>query len=301
MTQLTPASASVSARDELEQMQADMVKGQIDSAMEGKGGNTPPQPANALGSKAPGDGISRDSASVAKPAGRNEVLAFLEQNADQLPGGVEAWKELQRSNASQGTDNKDLKDRLSALEDAGKEPPKENPADTRRKQLLARMPRGQRENLEALIDEMGLVSRDELDQEAAIERSTEQTRTSIDEGIEKWGDHFGRMEDGNFVWNEDDHEEMRELYRSLRNPDEGITPDQLYILRNHDALLEQAAKNGTVTADSADRINRLQRANGMQRKSSNAPRTDPPLKEEGDTLEDITSKAVLKNWRKLFG
>ena len=301
MTQLTPASASMSATEELQQMQADMVKGQIDSAMEGKGGGTTPQSANASGSNAPRNGTSGDSTDVEKPAGRNDVLAFLEKNADALPGGAEAFREIQRSVSSQGTANKELMDRLDKLEEGPKEPPKPDPQDVRRKQLLARMPRGQRETFEAMIDEMGLVSRDELDQEAAVERSTEQTRTSITEGIEKWGDHFGRMEGDNFVWNEDDHEEMRELYRSLKDPNEGITPNQLYILQNHEALLEQAAQGGASGAEGTDRINRLHRANGMQRKSSNAPATEPPLKEEGDSLEEITAKAVRRNWKKVFG
>ena len=295
----TTLSRAADAREELQRMEANMNQSAIDSVMQGKGNDSSPDSSNVSNTDGP-DGTPSDSKGAEKLLGRDQLLAFLEENADNLPQGAETFKAMQRSMASQGNEARELRERLDKLEKEQEAPQEPSPEEVRRKQLLQRMPKQQRDLMEAYIEEMGLVSRDELENERQVERSTEHTSQLITEGIEKWGEDFGHMENDKFVWNPEIFDGVRSLYQTLKDPNEGITPNQLYVLHNFDKLMDDAFKRGQGESTGTDRINRLQRANGMARNSSSVPRSEPDLRQDGDSLEDVTAKAVKKAWGRLF-
>ena len=298
MTEVASANTS-NASDELEQLQFAMNKNAIDSVMAEKGNGTSPGKGNASNGSDPGNGHSENSNGAEKTPSRQELLDYLEQNADALPGGAELVKQFQRTISQQGNANKELEERLSKLEEVTKGPAKPDPADVRRQQLLKRMPKQTQEMFEAFVDELGLVSRDDLDAEERDKRSMEMTMGAITEGVDSWGDDFGHMEDDKFVWNPEIYDGVRDLFKSMRSPEEGITPNQLYILYNFDKLMQAEYDRGASQAGYGNRTQRVARASSSHNRSSNAPTQEPALRQDDDDLDDIVSKAVLKSWKAL--
>lgn len=292
-------SNQVSPVEELQQMEADINSQAINDMIGSKQSGTTERNGNGRDSNGPSNGSPAESNSAEKLPSRGDVLAFLEQNADSLPGGAESFKEIQRSLTSQSSSNKELKERLEALEKASAKPEEPSEEEVRRKNVLSRIPRTEREKFQAMIDELGLVSRDEIEHEKAIEESTKLTAQSIEQGIEQWGEQFGHMDGDKFVWNPEIFEDVRDLYRQLKSPEQGITPNHLYILHNFDRLIAEAEQRGASGQQDTDRMQKLVRANSMHRSSSNVGRKEPDLREDGDTLEDITAKAVKKAWNRI--
>jgi len=289
----------MSAVEELQQMEADINSQAINNMLSSNQSGTTERNGDVRESNGPSNGLPKDPKSAEKLPSRGDVLAFLEENADRLPGGAESFKEIQRSLTSQSSVNKELQERLDALEKANQEPEKPSEEEVRRKNILSRIPRHEREKFQAIIDEMGLVSRDEIEREKIVEESTKLTAQSIEKGIEQWGDEFGHMDGDKFIWNPEIFDGVRDLYRQLKNPEQGITPNHLYILHNFEKLISEAEQRGASGAQGDDRMQRLVRANSMHRSSSSVPRREPDIREDGDTLEDITAKAVKKAWNRL--
>jgi len=287
------------AANELEQIESDMNKAAIDSVVAAKGSGNAPGTGNAQNKSGPRNGLPDSSNGAEKTPSRDELLAYLEQNADAIPGGAELVKQFQRTISQQGNANKEMEQRLQKLEASSKEPEKPNPADARRKQMLDRMPKQTREMFEAFVDELGLVSRDEMDAEARDQRSMEMTMGAITEGIDQWGEDFGHMDEDEqkFVWNPEIYDGVRDLFTSMRSTSEGITPNQLYILYNFDKLMQTEYERGASGGGATNRTQRVARASGSHNRSSNAPTQEPPLRGESDSLEDVVSKAVLKSWK----
>ena len=296
MTEIASANTS-NAFDELEQLQSAMNKEAIDSVVAAKGNGTTPGNGNASNDPDPGNGPSEHSNGAEKTPSRQELLDYLEKNADALPGGAELVKQFQRTISQQGNANRELEQRLAKLEDAVKEPEKPDPADARRQQMLQRMPKQQRDMFDAYVEELGLVSKDELDAEERNKRSMEMTMGAITEGVDKWGEDFGSMDGEKFVWNPEIYEGVRDLFKSMRSPDEGITPNQLYILYNHDKMMQSEYERGLSEGGNGNRAQRVARASGSHNRSSNAPAQEPSIRQEDDDLSDIVSKAVLKSWK----
>jgi hypothetical protein len=293
------STATISPAEELQQMEAELNAESINNLMEQKQSGATGRVGDERDSNGPRNGLPNESKSSEKLPTRGDVLAFLEQNADRLPGGAESFKEIQRTINNQASSNKELQERLEALETANEKPEQPSPEEVRRKQLLSRMPKHERDRLEALIDEMGLISRDEIEREKMIEESTKMTAQSIAEGIEQWGEDFGYMDGDKFVWNTNIFDGVRDLYRQLRSPEQGITPNHLYILHNFDKLMSEAEQRGAQGATGGDRVQRLMRANSMHRSSASVPKGEPSIREDGDTLEDVTAKAVKRAWNRL--
>jgi len=296
MSEVTPTFTS-NATQELEQIESAMNKDAIDSVMAGKGNGTAPGNGNASNNSDPGNGLSDNSNGAEKTPSRQELLDYLESNADAIPGGADLVKQFQRTISQQGNANKELEERLNKLENANKAPEKPDPADVRRQQLLKRMPKQTQEMFEAFVDELGLVSRHELDAEERDKRSVEMTMGAITEGVETWGEDFGAMDGDKFVWNPDIYDGVRDLFKSMRSPEEGITPNQLYILYNYENLLKAEYERGVSSAGEGDRTQRVARAASSHNRSSNAPTQEPALRQDDDDLNDIVSKAVLKSWK----
>jgi len=272
MTEVTPANTS-NASEELEQLQYAMNKDAIDSVVAAKGNGTSPGNGNASNASDPGNGLSENSNDAEKTPSREELLDYLESNADAIPGGADLVKQFLRTINQQGNANKELDQRLK------------------------RMPKQTQEMFEAFVDELGLVSRDELDAEARDKRSMEMTMGAITEGVDRWGTDFGEMEDDKFVWNSQIYEGVRDLFQSMRSPEEGITPNQLYILYNFDKLMQAEHDRGASQAGSGNRAQRVARASSSHNRSSNATMQEPALRQDDDDLSDIVSKAVLKSWK----
>tara|TARA_R110002167_G_scaffold114284_5_gene287901 strand:- start:1333 stop:2244 length:912 start_codon:yes stop_codon:yes gene_type:complete len=281
----------------LAQMEASQKMTEIDSALAARRGEAPASTANPNMAKA-SNGNSNANTSGEKPAGRDQVLQFLEANADHMPGGVEAFKDMQRTISQQGQSNSALETRLGNLENALTEnqPEQVDPDTERRRALVNRIPVQQQEAFQALLDEMGYVSRQELAANEADREAYDYTVDTINQGVEAWGEEFGQMEGEQFVWNPEIRDGVRELYQEMLSEDKGITPTQLYKLYKHDQLVEDAYNRGAQEGGGVNRIAHAANARTINQSTHRAP-DNQSIYRQGDSLDTVTERAVLKAFR----
>ena len=283
----------------LQQMEASQRLTEIDSAVAARRGEataSAPNPNSAAAS----NGNSNANTSGEKSAGRDQVLQFLEANAGQIPGGAEAFRDMQRTISQQGQSNNDLSDRLSNLENAlsNNQPEQVDEESERRRALVNRIPAQQQEAFQALLDEMGYVSRQDLDAEEADRQAYQYTVDTINEGVEAWGEEFGHMEGEQFVWNPDIRDGVRQLYEEMLSEDKGITPTQLYKLYHHDKLVEDAYNRGATEGRGGNRVAHAANARTISSSAHRAP-DNQSIYRDGDSLDTVTERAVLKAFRSL--
>jgi len=231
-----------------------------------------------------------------KPAGRDQVLRFLEENADSLPGGAATFRDLQRSVTDLGQRNSDTQARLEAIEThlggsegTPEEPNQDETEMTRKQALVDRLRPEQKAMLEAFVDVNGFIRQDDVDAAESDKLSDEFTSKSIEEGIDLYGDDFGTMEDGRFIWNPDVKEEARAVLERITSDDTGITPTDLY------AILRSRTGGPVSRANfNRQRIARGVSGNTVSRSAPNSTRSNLNYnRERGDTLEDVTDRALL--------
>lgn len=283
----------------LQQMEASQKLSEIDSVIDARRGEataSAPNPNTAAAS----NGNSNAVSSGEKPAGRDQVLQFLEANASQLPGGAEAFRDMQRTISQQGQSNNQLSDRLSNLENAlsANQPEQVDEETQRRRSLVNRIPAQQQEAFQALLEEMGYVSRQELEAKEADQQAYQYTVDTINEGVEAWGEDFGHMENGQFVWNPEIRDGVRGLYQDMISEDKGITPTQLYKLYHYDKLIEDAYNRGASESMGGNRIAHAANARTISSSAHRAP-DNQSIYREGDSLDTVTERAVLKAFRSL--
>lgn len=248
-----------------------------------------------------------------KQAGRDVVLRYLESHANDLPGGAETFRDLQRQNsrlgndrAEQGSELTDLRETVARLqglvegrgESTEAAAPEVNEVDQKRQQVLARLRPAQREVFQALVDEMGLVSRESMEAEAAERRSEEFTATTITEGINQFGDDFGTMEGDSFVWNPEIKPEVEKAFSRLTSETEGITPTDLYWIVRGPKLVAGGGGGLNQNWHDRDAVQRRLRAGTIEGSASQTgAQSGLYNKASGDTLADVTSRALLESVR----
>ena len=288
------SDAEESAYDQLRQMDAQASLNAMQS-MAGASGAESIRDADSGRYNAASNG-NPASDSEQKRAGRDQVLRFLEENADNLPGGAATFRDLQRNVTDLGQRNSDTQARRESIESrlGGSEgtPEERNPDDARglhQRQLLDRLRPEQRAMLEAFAEVNGFVRADDVEAAETERLSDEFTSQSIQEGIDLYGGDFGTMEDGRFMWNPDIKEEARAVLERITSDDTGITPTDLF------AILKARSGGAINKADAyRQRITRGVNANTISRSAPNSTRSNINYnRERGDTLEDVTDRALL--------
>ena len=105
-----------------------------------------------------------------------------------------------------------------------------------------------------------------------------------------YGDDFGTMEDGRFIWNPDIKDDARAVLERITSDDTGITPTDLY------AILKSRSGGPVSRANfNRQRIARGVNGNTVSRSAPNSTRSNLTYnRERGDTLEDVTDRALLE-------
>ena len=291
---LDPSEDAESAYDQLRQIDAQANL----SAMQSLAG------ASGAESIRGADRANQNAASTGNPAGdagekhagRDQVLRFLEDNADSLPGGAATFRDLQRNVTDLGQRNSETQARLDSIEarlggsEGTPEEYVESDADIQAKQnLLNRLKPEQRQMLEAFAEINGFVRKDDIDAAEVEKRSDEFTDQSIEEGLNLYGEDFGTMQDGQFVWNPDIKEDARSVLERITSDETGITPMDLF-------WIIKGRSGGPVSRANLNRqrIARGVNANTVSRSAPNATRSNLNYnRERGDTLEDVTDRALL--------
>ena len=287
--------------DALQQMEASQRLSEIDTAMEARRGGATASATNP-NSDAASNGNSNSDTTGEKSAGRDQVLQYLEDNAHNIPGGAQAFREMQRTISQQGQSNNTLEGRLNNLEQALTEdqPEQVDEDSQRRRALVNRIPKQQQEAFQALLDEMGYVSRQDLEDQEADREAYQYTVDTINEGVDVWGENFGHMEGGEFVWTPDISDGVRGLYSDMLSKEKGITPTQLYKIYRFDNLLEDAYNRGATEGRSgiSNRVAHAANARTIDQSSHRAP-DNQSIYRKGDSLDTVTERAVLKAFRTL--
>ena len=273
-------------------------------------GEPPPQKESAQGNRPGFDTLIRD----------------IETNLG--PEHAAVAREMQRDGSRRVNEAKDLQDELrTTLLDvreiqheldrykSGEHPDQtaQEPANPEDPMLSTVRPE-QWELFEKMAQKAGYIKRDDVEHEAAQEDQAEFIKSSIDNGIETYGDNFGsRDEDGDFVPNDIVKPLLDDEYERVMDPNRGMTLKDLFILANHDQIVEAARQTGAqVPAESAPntggqdmnvsrpagRRDAARRASGQARSNSSA-RTTPSIYSTGDRLEDVVARATLLSARQI--
>jgi hypothetical protein len=291
---LDSSDAGDSAYDQLRQMDAQASINAMQS-LAGASGAESIRDADPNNQYAASDGNPAGD-SGEKRAGRDQVLRFLEENADGLPGGAATFRDLQRNVTDLGQRNSNTQARLEAIEthlSSSEGTPEEPDAQLtemqQKRNLVDRLRPEQKAMLEAFAEVNGFVRQDDITEAETDRLSDEFTSQSIQEGLQLYGDDFGTMQDDQFVWNPDIKEEARSVLERITSDDTGITPMDLYwILRGR--------SGGPVSQANAQRqrVARGVNANTISRSAPYANRSNVNYnRERGDTLEDVTDRALL--------
>ena len=196
-----------------------------------------------------------------------------------------------------------VRERLLELEEAlaetknPQEPEQQPAADPR---LEAITPE-QWELFDMMAAQNGYVKQQELDDQALIQGQDNFIQQDIAEGIERWGAKFGKMgDDGGLEFNAIIKPDVQDNYRRITDPGRGISSQDLYKITQYDADVA-AAREGREEQAAEQRTNKTVQARRAITESRAAPggRTQPSVRKEGDSLEDVIARSSAIAWREI--
>lgn len=256
-------------------------------------------------------GASGDS-SAAPPAGKagksgvstTSVLQALERGEQvSSEDAASVIRNLQKSQTDLGQSKSDLIERLARLEGKLESLPgsgngeggTEDEASVKRRELLSRVDPKTKELFSAFVEELGLVSADQLATERADDIASLRSEQSAEKGIADFGDSFGAIDDdGTFHLNSEVAPECKRILDQVTSEEHGITPLQLYILARHGDLVEAAYNKGLneKTTAGQSETERRRVATTVSR-TGGAPASTAPIYKKGEPVEDVVGRALL--------
>ena len=244
-------------------------------------------------------GLGRDSTddSSQKQAGRDQVLKFLQDNEDAMPGGAELFKGQQQQISRLGQENAEFNNRMEALEKRF-DPEAEESADPElalREKRLSRWKPEQKQMVQDLLEAEGYVKQSVLDDEKAEERAQDYTTTSVQSGIDTHGDRFGSMVDGRFVWNDRIAEQVKTEFARLTSDETGIVPmDLFWIVEGPQYAAELARLQKQTNLDGNRSRVRRSFNGGTVRQSGSSASSVRNIRQKGD-LDATVDRAILES------
>tara|TARA_R110000824_G_scaffold322745_3_gene509729 strand:+ start:921 stop:1844 length:924 start_codon:yes stop_codon:yes gene_type:complete len=239
-----------------------------------------------------------------KKAGRDQVLRFLEDNADQIPGGAELFKGQQQQISKLGTENSETNARMDALErrlGGDTEEESVDPETAERDKRLARFRPDQKQLIQDLLESEGYVKKSALDDEKAEQAAVDFTATSVEAGIEKFGDRFGAMDNGTFKWNEEIADEVKNEFARLTSDETGIVPMDLFWIVEGPKMAAQIEKLERQAGVDASRNEIRRRVNGNTIRTSGPRASATGVVRKAGDLDATVDAAILESLTELNG
>lgn len=261
------------------------------------------------------EGKSEEDPATTDEARRPGIDEVLRQTEERLgPEFAEVIRGLQRNYTDTRTEWKSAQDELrTTLEDVqrlrdellaerdGEEEEEAEPS------ALDQLRPEQREMFRSLFDayasEQGYVRKQEIETEKADESSRQFVSQDIEDGLERWGEEFGRRDDeGKFVFNDEVSPEVATIYERIFDPSRGVTAKDLYVLARHDALVEKAVSEAKAAQESeqqeqqTSRRTQARRAMTESRSAPSIPSTQKVYK-KGESIEDTVARAAALAYR----
>ena len=270
----------------------------------------PPQGESAQGNRPGFDTLIRD---IETNLGPEHAAVARDMQRDGSRRVNEA-KELQDELRSTLLDVREIQQELDRYKN-GEQPDQqaEQPAN-QEDSMLATVRPEQWELFEKMAQKAGYIKKDDVEQEMAQEDQAAFIKDAIDTGIDSYGENFGaRDDDGDFVPNETVKPLLDNEYERVMDPNRGLTLKDLFVLANHEQIVEAARQNGAPApvesapyeggrdanvSRPAERRDAARRAAGQAQSNSSA-RTTPNIYSAGDRLEDVVARATLLSARQI--
>lgn len=147
------------------------------------------------------------------------------------------------------------------------------------------------EQAKHILRSMGVVTKEDLEQEQKQKSLSDYLNGAVEQGIEQFGETFGRMEDGKAVISEGALERIKAENQRIQQYGT-ITAADLFKLSHFDELLKDAEERGRRSA-SAGIQQRTKKLNGATTATTTAP--DAPLPNlRGKTKQEDSIQAVVR-------
>ena len=275
-----------SAEEEQEDLAADVEPAAETTLGETSGNNTGAlRPASESAPKAGFDEALQTLATHGTPE-QVEVVREFQRGYTQANQRVSAM-EAERSDVDRmRVEVQELAEQVAARAEAqiAAEPEEELEDD------LSKIPPEQQEMLQAWLKAHNYISRDELTAQERQRAAQEVITSANQRGVDRWGEDYGHYDtNGGFLVNPTTRDSLAPTFNTLVN-ENGLTFEDLYLIKNQERLFTEAREAGRREAQSAAntaetrRSERLQSARVAGRSTTGA--TDPviydPEREEGD-------------------
>lgn len=271
-------------------------EGQEQDAPKGEAAKPEREPSNNQGRRPGIDEVNKVISEVETTIGKDnaDVLRKIQQNYTRTRT---EWKIAQKE--WQNT-LKDLQGEINALKNGGVQPNNEEEVDPD----LARLSEQQHQLFEKLARSKGLISKEDLEKQAAEEQAKNYVKSEVESALEKFGDRFGYIdEDGEFVYSDEIKDEVEDTYNRVFDPNRGLTAKDLFILAQHDRLMEeaqvQAQKRASVVASKNGKMDQIRRAASTERRSTSAQSSSVPVYRKGEGLDKVVQRAFAQAYREI--
>jgi len=231
-----------------------------------------------------------------------EVARIMQQDGSRR---VTEAKGLQDELRSTLLDVKELQHELSTLKGGQPAAPAQQ-QEQREPQLIDSVQPQQLELFKQMAEHLGYVKEGDLVEAARAENQSDFIQESIDKGINDWGESFGvRDGDGDFVPSDEVKPLLDAEYERVMDEDRGLTLKDLFVLANHEKIVEAARQtestgSGNTHANNASRAPERREAARRASNQANANgsmRSIPNIYSQGDRLEDVVARASLLSTR----
>tara|TARA_R100000808_G_scaffold24194_1_gene55111 strand:- start:8479 stop:9498 length:1020 start_codon:yes stop_codon:yes gene_type:complete len=269
----------------------------------------PPQGESAQGNRPGFDTLIRD---IENNLGPEHAAVAREMQRDGSRRVNEA-KELQDELRSTLLDVREIQQELDRYKNGEQPEQQAEESGSQEDPMLATVRPEQWELFEKMAQRAGYIKKDDVEQEMAQEDQAAFIKDAIDSGIETYGQNFGTRDgDGDFVPNETVKPLLDNEYERVMDPNRGLTLKDLFVLANHDQIVEAARQSGApapvesapeggrdaYAPRPAERREAARRAAGQAHSNSSA-RTTPNIYSQGDRLEDVVARATLLSARQI--
>lgn len=233
-----------------------------------------------------------------KAPGIDTALKFLDDNNPDLASVVRAQiRDNQTLRQRQKSIEEKLEDAVntavqSALAQAQPDETDEDDGEYTPEQI---------EQAKQVLRSLGVVTKEDLEQEQNKKSLSDYLSGAVEQGIEQFGELFGRVEDGKPVISEGALERIKAENQRIQQYGT-ITAADLFKLSHFDDLLKQAEERGRKTAGNITQ-QRTKKLNGATTATTTAPGTPLPnlrgKSRKDDSVRDVVMRSMVEARKKL--
>jgi uncharacterized membrane protein len=229
--------------------------------------------------------------------GADEVLNYLQENYPEARDVVRNWQQTVSRNVNEYNELKaQMLDVINELREMKEQRNESEQADSSSREAPAAKGKApnqaqksynqaQWDLVQSILQDAGVVTKSEVEEEREREETDNYVKQSLSEGLERYGEAFGRKEeDGSVVLNESLKADLQKVLERVEK--QGLTPLDLALLSGRLTPAEASQeRNGNRSND------QLRRANVVQANRSAPKSSRTSIRKKGDSSEDVFDRA----------